>query len=286
MSYTWVRFDADDGTSALLPTGLPQETIDTGEPLMEFDDGASGGALDTLGDEDAWPGTTTLSRRATLVAPTQADLRVALDALLAMSGKKGKLYRQVVGTNELQWTYGRMGRITAPYTPANIRHIEVDTPFTRISRSWFADMDAITITELVGEDDALARLGAEQDGVHSLTLLNPGNAPVLGWIIEVTAAPVGLTALTLNAGDAAWSWSGNLAAGQTLRIDCGGRDVTVLGGDAYYGWGGGGSGFVLDALLHRITDWLRIMPGQNTLTLTFTPDADHTITITPLSGAV
>ncbi len=242
MSYTWHRFEAFDGGVYTLPTGLPDEDIDTGQAELVFDDLASGGALDTLGTADAWPGATEMSRTALLVAASSTALRTAFDALLAMANKAGKLYRRDVASGAEQWCYVRMGRVRAGYAPSNLRHLEVETPCVRLSRSWYGTtLRTIPIVDIVPDTDDLPAIGAETTSTSTIAFMlrNYGNAAVHNVVLELTAGPGGIAGtpppatgigITCGAGSviAQWSWLGTLAEGQKLRIDTGARAVTRI----------------------------------------------------------
>ena len=92
---------------------------------------------------------------------------------------------------------------------------------------------------------------------------NGGNVRVANAILTLTAGAVAITQVKIAvSGVSEIQWDGTLTTGQQLVIDCGARSVKKVGVDAY-------SGFSLTAN-HKVDDWLRLEPGNNSVVVTLT----------------
>jgi hypothetical protein len=96
----------------------------------------------------------------------------------------------------------------------------------------------------------------------AFTITNQGNRRVTNVIVAIIAGNSAITAVTLTMGSAQLTWTGTLGANKQLLIDSGSYRVTNDGANAYSGLTFGAS--------HTIDDWLRVEPGANTLTFTWT----------------
>jgi len=97
---------------------------------------------------------------------------------------------------------------------------------------------------------------------QAMTITNDGDATCVNAIITVTAGSAAITALTLATDDAELSYSGTIAIGKELVIDCGALSVKNDGAAAYAGFTWTGN--------HTSRWWLPLYSGDNTLTVTWT----------------
>lgn len=97
-------------------------------------------------------------------------------------------------------------------------------------------------------------------------LPNAGNTLVRDLLITVHAGSSAITALAVQNAESGQvshiSFDGSLAAGEELVIDCGALSVLNDGDDAW-------ADLALESD-HAIDEWLRLAPGDNTITVTFT----------------
>jgi len=111
-----------------------------------------------------------------------------------------------------------------------------------------------------------------------LTALNPdngGEATILDAVLTVECTSGTITQLDIDANVGIdLVWTGSLATGETLTMDCGAQTVQVDGVDSY-------SGFALGSG-HTVAGWLLLEPGLTPLTVLCAGGAaDVTITYYP-----
>ena len=265
MSYILERF----GT-VTLPFLNPVGDAGTGpsrNPLVEV----PGGWFDALGGEQAPRAQTTITKKGTITAATAAALQSTFAALRAMRGKRDKLYRrQPDGT--VEWTRARLMQIAGEkiYRQKNI-YIDLDLTFLMIDPIWYGAShgdgwlldsgEYLDVGLMLDENDTLFDITA--GAVTPIVLNNGGNAAVRNIILTLAHSGGGnIEQLSVvNATNGSYfAWSNNLPAGDDLVIDCGAMSVEADGVDAY-------AYFVLHAT-HSITEWLRLEPGDNSLTVT------------------
>jgi len=235
MAYQITQF----GTTAV-PSSAPAQEIGAGEAVDGAVSVAGGRVHDAYG---------------TARAPIQLPFDVEVSASLrtptglatwaALVGTRGRLYRTVDGgALNAQSTAARLRSVRSTRTVEGLSLLPISMLFQVLEHPW-AGADATVNDVLDASPKALA-------------CANGGNAPVRNAVITVTAAGSAITVLQVGvAGISLWAWTGTLAVGQALVIDCGAKTVRNNGVDAY-------SGFALDAL-HTIADWLRLEAGANTV---------------------
>lgn len=189
-----------------------------------------------------------LSVRAQVEATSAAALKTAWDAVLALHGTSGTLTR--TSDSAVAHTISaRCRRIQADRTPHDRFRIPYIIEFDLLADVWDGASGTVD--------------GVLDDVPESITVANDGNVRVDDAVITITAAGSAITELTVAvAGVSSFTWTGTLAVGKDLVIDCGARTVQNDGADAY-------SGFELDAG-HVVAEWLRLSPGNNTVVITRT----------------
>jgi hypothetical protein len=349
MSWTMEKFEAD-GVSVWLPLGRPEEDVDTGLAARTYHTSALGGVIDSSGLEQAWPGVLEISRRGAFIGANQAEVQEQLEALMAMHGKVGKLYRRSTSSNDWQWTDAALKRVVAPFSPANVLHLIVDTTFERISRQWFGHERSFDTIDLLSNDDDFAAIGVDDndiDGTTVFTLHNGGNAATNQVVLTIEATVSDITQVTVVGDMSQFVWDDTLYTGQSLRVESGreksvtrrveltgpvaagattlpvahsggfvaGQRVDLIhkalgittqrivnnvpnatnivltsgaghalqAGDEVVG-GAYANAFALDTSRHLVSDWFRIEPGLNTLTVFLVPDVEALIRFTYNDG--
>ena len=196
----------------------------------------------------------TISVNTMLVHNTPAELHTALAAWRALCYTRATLYRTPDGgTANSESITARLIGIDAPRDIENLRHLAITLRFEVTSSVWDGAAHSETITL-----DASPK-SAEID--------NDGNGIVRDVTITVTAMGAPITAITienLETGHVSKiKYAGTIAVGQSLVIDCAAMTIRNNGVNAYT------TAFTLEAG-HSIREWLRLMPGANTIRVTRT----------------
>jgi hypothetical protein len=196
----------------------------------------------------------------------------------AMIGKRDKLYRRVDGTADVEWAYARLVNISSRRTPQHDEWLPYGFEFLVLSPNWSGYRHGDGWLLDAGEyfDTGLVFDEATGD-VFTITspqtcvVNNAGNARVTNAILTIHAGSANITvASVVVTGISSFTWTGVLAAGKNLVIDCGKAMIHNDGADAY-------SGMALNAT-HYIDDWLRLEPGNNSVIVSLTGGAaDSTI---------
>ena len=197
-----------------------------------------GRAYDWRGGEQAPIAPEEVTIEGTWVAASVAAMETKHAALLGLAGQRSKLWRSN-GTNQ-HWRTARVLSIDAP----------VEAGFA----TWMSYTMRLELAAMPWQGTAQSPNAALDTSPKVVACANSGNARVTNPVVTVTAAGSTITVVRVRVvGVSDIQWSGSLAAGQSLVIDCGKRTVRRAGADAY-------AGFSLLAG-HVVSDWLRIEPG-------------------------
>lgn len=252
--------------SQALPTTEPTQDTGLADAALGLIELPGGGVADGDGSAPALVQLPYLLQvQAELVHTTPDSLRTALYLLRALHGIRAKLYRTPDnGALNSEWVWARLARINVRRRGDNVLTLPVTFEFLVLSHPWSGD-DATVDTVL-------------STTPKSIVCANGGNAAVTNAIITVTARGTPITVLTVAiTGISSWTWTGTLAVGESLVVDCGARTVRNDGDDDY-------GSFALGAA-HTINDWLRLAPGNNTVVVTRTGgDATSEIEIAYADG--
>jgi hypothetical protein len=248
MAYWFTRF----GTTDLSLINLRQTDVPRGNlglvPLP------GGGVHDPWGEEQApisLPTAITVSCEH--VATTPAAFQAEIYALRALLRTRARLYRSPDGGEaNSESVLARLETISAPRDSDNVLVMPVTLTFQALEPTWRGAVHTETITL-----DASPKT-AEID--------NDGNAVQRAVTITVTATGAPITDIAienLETGHVSHiSYDGGIAVGESLVLDCGALTCRNDGTADY-------------AHLHRetghaIREWLRLMPGANTIRVTRT----------------
>jgi hypothetical protein len=233
------------------------------------------GAYDSDGDErSAQQFPHTLTVRCVVTADTAALWRTALDALRALVGTRGKLYRRG-DDNSLQSCVARMTAMPHTRQVANKLHIEVTLTWAQLgpwigtvySGPWILDGGIYFDDNYALDTSSLAV--TLTSGAQAIYLPNLGNYPVRAVRITTTVSAGSLTALSIYGAGWFLAYTGSLVAGQTLVIDTGAQSVLLNGVSAY-------ANLYLPTA-HTINDWIRLLPGNNYTTVVAAGTATTTV---------
>lgn len=266
MAFSLYRF----GTSEILPTEGSKFDIGAGKVDLKSISFPHGGEFDLLGNDDAYRGGYEIKYSFILYADSPSELVTKYNTLRSYLGKKDKLYRKVDGTTDLQWVYARLESIDSTRESDNINYLRVDLVFFVYSPlwsgtlhgSWRLDSGFVLDTpDLVFDTGLFYELTTP---TTSFTVTNGGNSKLHTFSFGITASGSPITSIRVQkAGQTDFSWTGNLAVGNTLLIDFGGLSIKNSGVDTY-------SGFTLSQANHKLDSWAILEPGENVFTITRT----------------
>jgi hypothetical protein len=253
----------------------------TPESLQALISSVGGVTFDAYGVDDA-PASLpySISYKCVAVASTAAALRTTLDTLRAQHGKREKLYRMAESDNEeLHFAWARLTQIQVSNTVSD--QAMIWQPLTLVflvltswngiqhGQPWFFDDGVLFDDGAYLDLDDVWTPSASGD---TETVNNGGNRSVSNAVLTIRAgASATISDVRIRCGDCDWTWTGTVAVSTILVIDCGRRTVRNDGVDAY-------SGFAHNTG-HKIADWLRLEPGDNTVTINYTGNAGALATV-------
>ncbi len=186
-----------------------------------------------------------------IAGDARAMLRSQVDALRAKRWQSGPLWRVRISDNARQWLTARLLQVRHERKRedmALMAHITCQWESAMVA--WRAE-DATTVS---GNATAGAPLG--------LLAVNGGDTSVHDAILSVAATSGTVTSVRVQGPEAGidWTWTGTLATGQTLIVDCGRQTMRRSGADVYGGW--------VRAPVHTAAGWLPLAVGDNPLLVT------------------
>jgi hypothetical protein len=206
---------------------------------------------------------------AELVAATVAALSTSALGLRALRGERLALWREMSSGGALQWCWARLMRKGAPRGPENRMWQPVELSF-EVTSPWYGaymDGDGWLLDDGFLFDNGLyldTGLLTTIVSAAPFTITHGGDAEITALTITVTAAAgAAITALTVKVGATSiweWTYTGTIAAGKALVVDCGAQTVKNNGTDDYAHW-------ALTAN-HNQNHWFAFQPGANTVTVT------------------
>lgn len=208
------------------------------------------GQFDTAGAEMTYHRGLTVGAKLLLLGSTPSNLATAGRALQAKIGTRGKLYRQW-WDGQREWVYARLVEVKGTTSGQNIVDQEMNARWQVESPVW-SGANLVTVNATI------------TTAPQNVTLANGGNARVRSVVITVTGTATPVTSVKIGiSGVCEIQWTGSLGTGHSLVIDTGARSVKKDGVDDYANFG-------LTAN-HKIAEWLRLGPGNNTVVVTITP---------------
>jgi hypothetical protein len=236
MSNLWIKQFGD----YVLSPAAANHSVGMGEAYGAPIDLPGGRMFDPLGTGDAPVKVPyELTASGVLVAANGDALSTAWDEFRAMHGKRAKLYR-----GDDRWVWARLVSLESQRQVGHIRHLPWRATWQVYDPVWHGTARVITATL-----DASPK---------SVSCSNGGNRIVRDVVVTVTAAGSAITQVRVRVANVSdVRWNGNLAVGQTLTINCRNMTVRIGSVDSYTGWE------YLSG--HRISEWLRLAPGANTV---------------------
>lgn len=252
MAYYLHEFDS---LAIPLDLGSGSHDITLGErrsPLIE----TPGGVYDPFGTDQAPRKSSRLSARVLLIGANSAAVKTALDAWQAKVGARGNLIR-ISDAGDHQTVTARLVEAKASRSPENIRLLPLSLTWDVLSPVWSGTAHSDTTT-----------LNANP---KTFNVVNNGNAKITNPIITITVGGTPITVVSVIGVRSMITYTGTIAAGKAVVIDCGAKTVKNDGADAY-------SGFSLDATWHSIDEWMAIAAGTSSTRVDLTGGgADSTI---------
>jgi hypothetical protein len=256
------------------------DTIGSGSTPTAYRNLPEGGALDEYGDQQKHPGAVERSVIRRLSVPTgssaQTDLENLFMSLLAKRGTRSRLYRQMVGSNDIHWQYARLAEVSAErsYDTSKYGRIQdISLRFVTQEAFWRGDLGGVWYFDS-GEyfDSGLAFDSGQTYALPSSPTAfavevgsssDAGRGPVRAVRMTISAGAVNRSAITIaRTGGESITFAGTLLAGNDLVIDTGTMQVLNDGVDAYD-----------DLTLSPTADmaaWFALEPGSNPITVTYT----------------
>ena len=179
---------------------------------------------------------------------TAADLRMQLDALRAVVGTRGTLYRKRWDDLAVEWKTARLLQVRQSKV-ADDRTVKAELDCT------FEAPDALWR----GSTQASATGTLTSGSTITLPVANTGDQTVEDAQFSVLADGGTISSITVacTATGVSWTWAGALISGSWLVVDAGALTVQQDGVDSY-------SGFGLNSG-HSARGWLPLAPGLNNL---------------------
>jgi hypothetical protein len=247
MAFVIDRFGTLYASATELPTldgSQPQGAGPVESSLIRL---PGGGAYDWRGSEQAQIGPTTVLTKGVWVESTVALMETKLAALKALVGTRNRLWR----TNGVRqdWRWARLLEVRSDLEAGFAADALIEMRFEALPGVWMGSGRLVN-----------AILDASP---KTAVCTNSGNARVTHGIVTITAAGSVITQVKVAvSGVSEIQWTGTLAVGASLVIDCGARTIRNAGADAY-------AGFALTAN-HLVTDWLRLEAGANSVVISRT----------------
>jgi hypothetical protein len=248
MSYKIYRFG-----STVLPNYNPVNDIGAGPAKLAMLDLPGGGVFDALGADQAPVGGVRITKECTLHDETESGLETAYTNLRSLIGKRDQLHRLHFSSGYEQWVYARLAQVRGYRRPMDILTLDVVLEFVQISPIWNGNSH--------NDDWGLTSNPA------TAQIYNNGNAIVEDVIITITAAGSNITNLVIRkkVGGTTYGhliYTGTIAVGQSLVIDCGARSVKNNGSPDYAHFSLGPD--------QKNDAWIRLGAGLNNIEITRT----------------
>lgn len=250
------------------------DVIGSGSTPTAYQQLPEGGAHDLFGDQQKHPGTVERSKSMRLNASTEGALETLFFQLLALRGKRNRLYRQTA-TGDIHWQYARLVEVTAErsFEQTKFKRIQdISLRFVTQEAFWRGDLGGTWYLDS-GEyfDSGLAfdsgqtypLTSSPTNFTISIGASETGRAFTRAVRVSVSAGASSMSAVTIaRTGGESITFSGAILADKTLVIDTGTMQVLNDGVDAYD-----------DLTLSPTADlaaWFALEPGDNDITVTFT----------------
>lgn len=177
-------------------------------------------------------------------------LMASVAALMEKKGVRGQLWRERLTDDVLQWKTARLLQVNWPrkWEDHAVR-ADITCQLETAMEFWHAATESTSS-------------GNASNGLVCPVAVSNGGERIDDARIEITCISGTLTAIAITGNGIELAWTGSLASGETLVIDCSTQTVPAAGVDSYSGFSLGDD--------HTIAGWLQIDPGDNTYMVTVT----------------
>ena len=236
-----------------------------------------GGYYDGYGAEDAPEALRKVSTQYEIIETTATAVQTERDAIRGRAGQLLRLWAVLPsGASRFQWA--RLAQVDMErrrefifYQPMRLS-FELRHPGwngTAHGAAWYLDAGHYLDT---GKWLDMAETWTPTADGDTYTLTNDGQLRQTDATITITAGAATISNITLQVNDCDWTWTGTVAIGTSLVVDCGAKSIKNNTVDAY-------SSLTLNAG-HTVADWIQLEPGNNTVTITYTGNAGADATVT------
>lgn len=259
--------------SVALPAGAPRHTAGTANSQQQIINVVGGGVFDVLGSEQAAPALPFDLRYECKAfdRSSAAALRSTLDELRGCRGAQAKLWREGLDDGTRQWATARLVEVGYD-TEARHSHglFQPLVMVFTVQSLWRGVQHGAPWSVNAGQmlnGGLYLNMGDRHvltTSPKTITLRNDGTARTDDVVFTLEAGAVPVTGLILACGDCELLWSGTVAVGTSLVIDCSPLRRSVRNnGVAAYGSLHLGAG-------HKSEAWMRLARGANSLVVTRT----------------
>lgn len=264
----------------LLPLANKQDQFDTGSLAGNQVVLIDGQGYDHNGAGVTPEAPTTYTISYEIIAATPTAVQTARDAIRALAGTRARLWAHFPDGSD-RWTWARLARVEMNRQPQHVYYQPIELTFSVLrpgwngigrGANWFLDSGILL-------DAGSSLLPANGWNVWippssplTMTAVNSGNRTVRDAVLTVTAGTTTISNLRLVCGSVDWTYAATVAPTKSLVINCATRAVTNDGASDY-------KQFTLNAG-HVVADWLQLRPGNNTVTMTYSGNANSTARFT------
>ena len=234
-----------------VPTDGPVADIGTAPAATRMVTIAGGAQWDSLGTNEALRGPKTASYKAVIVGDTPTAIDTIYATWEGLARQRGKLIRLRGDATTEEWCTARLLSVDAQRDAKAPLYLPITLNFQLLSEHWYGK-NQIAFIDLLGLDT----------GVNAYPFPYTGNKKQRDVLIEITAVAVTIPHVVVLNSDSGhqWEFGRTIPVGDTLRVDCGARSVTITG-VGYY------DDFVPPAAK---AEWFLLQPGDNDLVVTIT----------------
>lgn len=249
MSYYKLTKFIAGGATVTLPEVDPEVPIGTGRAELDIFPLSGGGVYVGQGDGRAEVRGHYITLRATYDAASASALNTAIDALYAVHGTRGKLYREEEDGTEI-WTYAWFTEADPVSGPHNVDAQEMVITWLQQSRIWYGDTQRNTTSTITTHGGTM--------GFSHVGTIEVKNSTMSFKPITTT-----ISALRINMGSTvSLFFTAAIAASSVLVLDQSAWTVQLDGADWYPKLHFGST--------HSIAYWWPVPVSRDTFTITGT----------------
>jgi hypothetical protein len=181
-----------------------------------------------------------------LVGTASNRLRGHIDALKRLIGQQASLTRYRMDDAATQWKTARLLKVQHDQVATDLNYSNLRSTWETTMAGWRS------LTQ--------CSVSAPYSAVGIFLAHNAGDMPVYDGVLTITASST-ITTLTIATDHGVdLRWTGSLAAGAALVLDCGAQTILNAGANAYTGLSIGTG--------HTVAGWLPLDVGDNIITIT------------------